>query len=95
MYESKKLMWEVDVVGDENENVAEIVKAFLNRDTQFQKSIASRTFKIKFSNSIFGVNAFSAGLYKFGKESRSSHELKIVNSYTFATSKCKPLIFQT
>ena len=41
MYESKKLMWEVDVVGDENENVAEIVKAFLNRDTQFQDSKAS------------------------------------------------------
>ena len=34
-------------------------------------------------------------LLKFGKESRSSHKLKISNSYIFATLKCKPLIFQT
>ena len=33
MYESKKLMWEVDIVGDENDNVEEVVKAFLNRNT--------------------------------------------------------------
>ena len=31
MYESKKLMWEVDVEGDEKDNVEEIVKNAINR----------------------------------------------------------------
>ncbi|XP_023335222.1 uncharacterized protein LOC111706559 isoform X2 [Eurytemora carolleeae] len=53
MYESKKLMWEVDVVGDENENVAEIVKAFLNRTMEVfeenSKEIMTTVTKVRHS----------------------------------------------
>ena len=31
MYESKKMMWEIDVEGDEKENVNEIMKNTINR----------------------------------------------------------------